>query len=48
VWVKVEGLGAISTGFLLLSIAAFIHLHWFWTASPRFWGYRGENGATFL
>jgi len=22
-----------------LSLAAFVHLHWFWTASPRFWGY---------
>jgi hypothetical protein len=32
-------MGAIATGFFFLSIAAFIHLHWFWTASPRFWGY---------
>jgi hypothetical protein len=22
-----------------LSLAAFVHLHWFWTASPRFWAY---------
>ena len=22
-----------------LSTALFMHLHWFWTASPRFWGY---------
>ena len=24
---------------IYLSIACFMHLHWFWTASPRFWGY---------
>ena len=22
-----------------LGLAAFVHLHWFWTASPRFWAY---------
>jgi hypothetical protein len=27
------------TGVLYLCIATFMHMHWFWTASPRFWGY---------
>jgi hypothetical protein len=30
---------ATAIGLLYLCIAAFMHLHWFWTASPRFWGY---------
>ncbi len=24
---------------IYLSTALFMHLHWFWTTSPRFWGY---------
>ena len=34
-----HGLSATAVGSLCLCVAAFIHLHWFWTASPRFWGY---------
>jgi len=35
----VEGLAARAVASGWLSLAAFVHLHWFWTASPRFWGY---------
>jgi hypothetical protein len=37
--IHLQGLAAraVATGWL--SLAAFVHLHWFWTASPRFWGY---------
>jgi hypothetical protein len=34
-----HGLSATALGSLYLCIAVFMHLHWFWTASPRFWGY---------
>jgi hypothetical protein len=37
--VEFHGLGATAIGVLYLCIAAFMHMHWFWTASPRFWGY---------
>jgi len=33
------GLSATALGSLYLCVALFVHLHWFWTASPRFWGY---------
>src|ERR1700733_12256537 len=37
--IHLQGLAAraVATGWL--SLAAFVHLHWFWTASPRFWAY---------
>jgi hypothetical protein len=39
-WViHVQGLAARAVASGWLSLAAFVHLHWFWTASPRFWGY---------
>ena len=38
-FIECEGLSATALGSLYLCIAAFMHLHWFWTASPRFWGY---------
>jgi hypothetical protein len=38
-FVEFHGLSATALGSLYLCIAAFMHLHWFWTASPRFWGY---------
>jgi hypothetical protein len=34
-----HGLPATALGTVYLSIAVFMHLHYFWTASPRFWGY---------
>ena len=37
--VEFDGPCATAIGILYLCIAAFMHLHWFWTASPRFWGY---------
>jgi hypothetical protein len=37
--VEYHGLAATSLGSLYLSIAVFMHLHFFWTASPRYWGY---------
>ena len=36
---EVYGAAANSAAALYLSIAVFMHLHWFWTASPRFWAY---------
>jgi hypothetical protein len=39
IFARVHGVGAVATGIIYLSIAAFIHLQWFWTSSPRFWGY---------
>jgi hypothetical protein len=43
-----QGLAARAVAFGWLSLAAFVHLHWFWTASPRFWGYAqlGKMAAT--
>jgi hypothetical protein len=38
-FVEFHGLSATAIGGLYLCIAAFMHMHWFWTASPRFWGY---------
>jgi hypothetical protein len=32
-------LAAIALGLLYFCIALFMHLHFFWTASPRFYGY---------
>ncbi len=37
--VEYEGLAATALGSLYLSIASFMHLHCFWTAGPRYWGY---------
>jgi hypothetical protein len=37
--VEFQGLAATALGSLYLSIAVFMHLHFFWTASPRYWGY---------
>jgi hypothetical protein len=34
-----QGLSATALGSLYLCIAVFTHLHWFWTSSPRYWGY---------
>jgi hypothetical protein len=36
---EAEGLAATALGVLYLCIALFMHLHFFWTASPRFYGY---------
>jgi hypothetical protein len=43
--VQYDGLSATALGSGYLFVAAFMHLHWFWTASPRFWGY-GQLGKT--
>jgi hypothetical protein len=37
--IHLQGLAARAVASGWLSLAAFVHLHWFWTASPRFWGY---------
>lgn len=37
--IHLQGLAARAAASGWLSLAAFVHLHWFWTASPRFWGY---------
>lgn len=34
-----QGLAATALGSVYLAIALFGHLHYIWTASPRFWGY---------
>jgi hypothetical protein len=36
--IHLQGLAARAVASGWLSLAAFVHLHWFWTAS-RFWGY---------
>jgi hypothetical protein len=36
---EAEGLAATALGMLYLCLALFLHLHFFWTASPRFYGY---------
>jgi hypothetical protein len=38
-FVEYDGLCATGVGVAYLFTAAFMHLHWYWTASPRFWGY---------
>jgi hypothetical protein len=38
-FIEYEGLPATALGGVYLAIALFAHLHYFWTASPRFWGY---------
>jgi hypothetical protein len=37
--IHLTGLAARAVASGWLSLAALVHLHWFWTASPRFWGY---------
>jgi hypothetical protein len=37
--IHLQGLAARAVASGWLSLAAFVHLHWFWTASPRFWAY---------
>jgi hypothetical protein len=37
--IHLQGLAAQAVSSGWLSLAAFVHLHWFWTASPRFWAY---------
>ncbi len=37
--IHLDGLAARAVASGWLSLAVFMHLHWFWTASPRFWGY---------
>jgi hypothetical protein len=37
--IHLQGLAARAVASGWLSLPAFAHLHWFWTASPRFWGY---------
>jgi hypothetical protein len=34
-----DGLPAMGLGSTYLALAVFMHLHYFWSASPRFWGY---------
>jgi hypothetical protein len=37
--IHLTGLAARAVASGWLSLAVFVHLHWFWTASARFWGY---------
>jgi hypothetical protein len=37
--IHLQGLAARAVASGWLRLAAFMHLHWLWTASPRFWGY---------
>jgi len=37
--IHLTGLAARAVASGWLSLAAFVHLHWFWTSSPRFWAY---------
>jgi hypothetical protein len=38
-FIEYDGLAATALGSVYLAAALFTHLHYFWTASPRFWGY---------
>jgi hypothetical protein len=38
-FIEYDGLSATALGSVYLAIAVFTHLHYFWSASPRFWGY---------
>jgi hypothetical protein len=38
-FVEYHGLSAAAVGSFYLAAAIFMHLHWFWTTSPRYWGY---------
>jgi hypothetical protein len=38
-FIEAEGLAATALGVLYLCLALFLHLHFVWTASPRFYGY---------
>jgi hypothetical protein len=38
-FIQYDGLAATALGSVYMAIALFTHLHYFWTASPRFWGY---------
>jgi hypothetical protein len=38
-FIPYDGLPATALGSVYLAIAVFTHLHYFWTPSPRFWGY---------